>query len=140
MHGDFRIDNLMFEKNGTRCIGVLDWELSTIGHPYADLAAVIMQWQMPPGTEGRGLQGIDREHLNLPTDQSFIDQYCHRRGLSRIENFGFYLAFNFFRMAAILQGVFKRAQDGNASDPERAVILGSYVPMFAKHGLDALDT
>ena len=140
VHGDYRIDNLMFEKNGTRCIGVLDWELSTIGHPYADLAAVIMQWRMPPGTEGRGLQGIDRESLGLPSDQAFIDQYCRRRGLSGIDNFGFYLAFNFFRMAAILQGVFKRAQVGNASDPQRALILGSYVPLFAKHGLAALES
>ncbi|MEW2916242.1 phosphotransferase family protein [Ruegeria sp. ANG10] len=139
VHGDYRIDNLMFEKNGTKCIGVLDWELSTIGHPYADLAAVIMQWQMPPGAEGRGLAGIDRASLGLPSDQAFIDQYCQRRGLSGIDNFGFYLAFNFFRMAAILQGVFKRAQDGNASDPKRATILGSYVPMFARHGLDAIE-
>ncbi|MES0827304.1 phosphotransferase family protein [Ruegeria sp. SCP11] len=139
VHGDYRIDNLMFEQGGTRCIGVLDWELSTIGHPYADLAAVIMQWRMPPGTEGRGLEGIDRERLGLPSDQAFIDQYCQRRGLSGIDNFGFYLAFNFFRMAGILQGVFKRAKDGNASDPERAVILGSYVPMFARHGLSALE-
>ncbi|KUJ81829.1 phosphotransferase family protein [Ruegeria profundi] len=139
VHGDYRIDNLMFEKDGTRCIGVLDWELSTIGHPYADLAAVIMQWRMPPGTEGRGLAGIDRASLGLPSDQAFIDQYCQRRSLPGIENFGFYLAFNFFRMGSILQGVFKRAEDGNASDPERAKILGSYVPMFAKHGLEALE-
>ncbi|WP_170330115.1 phosphotransferase family protein [Ruegeria arenilitoris] len=138
VHGDYRIDNLMFEKQGTRCIGVLDWELSTIGHPYADLAAVIMQWRMPPGTEGRGLAGIDRESLGLPSDQAFINLYCQRRGLSGIDNFGFYLAFNFFRMAGILQGVYKRAQDGNASDPERALVLGSYVPMFAQHGLAAL--
>ncbi|WP_170381144.1 phosphotransferase family protein [Ruegeria atlantica] len=140
VHGDYRIDNLMFAKEGPRCIGVLDWELSTIGHPFADLAAVIMQWRMPSGPEGRGLQGVNRESLGLPSDQAFIDQYCHRRGLPEIENFGFYLAFNFFRMAGILQGVFKRAQDGNASDPERAVLLGSYVPMFAKHGLTALDS
>jgi len=139
VHGDYRIDNLMFEKDGARCIGVLDWELSTIGHPFADLAAVIMQWRMPPGPEGRGLAGIDRGSLGLPTDQDFIAQYCQRRSLPRIQNFGFYLAFNFFRMAAILQGVYKRAQDGNASDPERAVKLGSYVPMFAQHGLAALE-
>jgi aminoglycoside phosphotransferase (APT) family kinase protein len=138
VHGDYRIDNLMFEKHGTRCIGVLDWELSTIGHPYADLAAVIMQWRMPPGTEGRGLAGIDRDSLGLPADKAFIDKYCQRRGLSGIDNFGFYLAFNFFRMAGILQGVYKRAHDGNASDPKRAMVLGSYVPMFAQHGLAAL--
>ncbi|WP_281972102.1 phosphotransferase family protein [Ruegeria faecimaris] len=138
VHGDYRIDNLMFEKQGTRCLGVLDWELSTIGHPFADLAAVIMQWQMPPGKEGRGLAGIDRSSLGLPSDQAFIDQYCERRDLPGIDNFGFYLAFNFFRMAAILQGVYKRALDGNASDPKRAQIFGSYVPKFAQRGLTAL--
>ncbi|MEX0366864.1 MAG: phosphotransferase family protein [Ruegeria sp.] len=138
VHGDYRIDNMMFEKNGTKCLGVLDWELSTIGHPYADLAAVIMQWQMPPGKEGRGLAGIDRAALGLPSDREFIDDYCRRRGLAGIDNFGFYLAFNFFRMAAIIQGVHKRALDGNASNPERAKQLGQYVPVFAQHGLKAL--
>ncbi len=139
VHGDYRIDNLMFERNGTRCIGVLDWELSTIGHPYADLAAVIMQWQLPPGPEGRGLAGIDRKTLGLPSDRDYVDQYCARRGLAEIKDFGFYLAFNFFRMAAILQGVYKRALDGNASDPGRAKLFGDYVPLFAQHGLSALD-
>ncbi|TMV08565.1 phosphotransferase family protein [Ruegeria sediminis] len=138
VHGDYRIDNMMFEKNGTACLGVLDWELSTIGHPYADLAAVIMQWQMPPGKEGRGLAGIDRASLGLQSDQEFIARYCERRGLAGIDDFGFYLAFNFFRMAAIIQGVYKRALDGNASNPERAKKLGQYVPMFAQHGLAAL--
>ncbi len=139
VHGDYRIDNLMFAADGTDCIGVLDWELSTIGHPYADLAAVIMQWQMPPGKEGRGLAGIDREALGLPSDRAFIAQYCERRGLPGIDNFGFYLAFNFFRMAGILQGVYKRALDGNASDPKRAQAFGAYVPIFAQHGLAALE-
>ncbi len=139
VHGDYRIDNLMFETHGTACIGVLDWELSTIGHPYADLAAVIMQWQLPPGKEGRGLAGVDRLSLGLPSDQDFIAEYCARRGLTGIENFGFYLAFNFFRMAGILQGVYKRALDGNASDPARAKAFGAYVPVFAQHGLSALQ-
>ncbi len=138
VHGDYRIDNLMFAADGTSCIGVLDWELSTIGHPYADLAAVIMQWQMPPGKEGRGLAGIDRDQLGLPSDADFVAQYCARRGLPGINNFGFYLAFNFFRMAGILQGVYKRALDGNASDPKRAQAFGAYVPVFAQHGLAAL--
>lgn len=139
VHGDYRIDNLMFAADGTDCIGVLDWELSTIGHPYADLAAVIMQWQMPPGKEGRGLAGIDRDQLGLPSDAAFVAQYCARRGLPGINNFGFYLAFNFFRMAGILQGVYKRALDGNASDPKRAQAFGAYVPVFAQHGLAALE-
>ncbi|MGR3603523.1 MAG: phosphotransferase family protein [Heliomarina sp.] len=139
VHGDYRIDNMMFEKNGTNCLAVLDWELSTIGHPYADLASVIMQWQMPAGSEGRGLAGVDRKALGLPSDEEFIASYCGRRGLPEIENFGFYLSFCFFRMAGIIQGVLKRALDGNASNPERAMKVGEHVPAFAEKGLEALQ-
>mgnify|MGYP000035313464 FL=1 len=138
VHGDYRIDNMIFESNGTNCLAVLDWELSTIGHPFADLASVIMQWQMPAGREGRGLAGVDRTALGLPDDEAFIAKYCERRGLSGIDHFGFYLSFCFFRMAAIIQGVLKRALDGNASNPERAMKVGQYVPIFADHGLKAL--
>ena len=138
VHGDYRIDNMIFERDGTRCLAVLDWELSTIGHPYADLASVIMQWQLPVGRKGRGLMGVDRADLGLPTDDAFIMQYCERRGLDGIDNFGYYVGFCFFRMAAIIQGVLKRALDGNASNPEQAKELGAYVPVFAEHGLKAL--
>ncbi len=139
VHGDYRIDNMIFDTHGTACRAVLDWELSTIGHPFADLAAVIMQWQMPVGAEGRGLAGVDRKALGLPTDAEFIAAYCRRRGLKGIDSFGYYLAFCFFRMAAIIQGVLKRALDGNASNPEYGLKLGQYVPVFARHGLEALD-
>lgn len=139
VHGDYRIDNMIFEQDGTSCLAVLDWELSTIGHPYADLASVIMQWQLPAGREGRGLMGVDRAGLGLPTDAEFIARYCDRRGLEGIDNFGFYLSFCFFRMAAIIQGVLKRALDGNASNPARAMKVGAYVPVFAENGLRALD-
>ncbi|OIQ44797.1 MAG: phosphotransferase family protein [Roseobacter sp. MedPE-SW] len=138
VHGDYRIDNMIFAADSATCKAVLDWELSTIGHPYADLAGVIMQWQMPPGTEGRGLAGVDRVAFGLPSDQAFIDSYCQRRGLAGIDDFGFYLSFSFFRMGGILQGVLKRALDGNASNPERAVKLGGFVSLFARSGLDAL--
>lgn len=138
VHGDYRIDNMIFEANGTNCLAILDWELSTTGHPFADLASVIMQWQLPPGNEGRGLAGIDRAALGLPSDEAFIASYCERRGLPGIENFGYYLSFSFFRMAAIIQGVLKRALDGNASNPERAMQVGQYVPVFAESGLAAL--
>lgn len=137
VHGDYRLDNLLFAKDDTDCIAVLDWELSTIGHPYADLAAVIMQWQMPPGGSGRGLQGVDRASLGIPSDRDFIEAYCRRTGTPGIEGFNFYLAFCFFRMAAIIQGVLKRALDGNASNPERGRQMGTYVPLFAKAGLEA---
>jgi aminoglycoside phosphotransferase (APT) family kinase protein len=139
VHGDYRIDNMIFDADSPRCLAVLDWELSTIGHPYADLASVIMQWQMPAGNEGRGLGGVDRAALGLPSDEAFIARYCERRGLSGVDDFGFYLSFCFFRMAAIIQGVLKRALDGNASNPKRAITLGRYVPVFAENGLRALE-
>lgn len=140
VHGDYRIDNLLFAPDAPRINAVLDWELSTIGHPYADLAAVIMQWSMPQGTEGRGLLGVDRAALGLMSDEEFIAAYCARRGLAGIDNFGFYLAFSYFRMGAILQGVLKRALDGNASSPDQAKRLGAYVPAFAEAGLKAART
>jgi len=139
VHGDYRIDNMIFDADEPVCRAVLDWELSTIGHPFADLASVIMQWQLPPGNEGRGLAGVDRASLGLPTDEDFIASYCERRGLAGIDHFGFYLSFCFFRMAAIIQGVLKRALDGNASNPERGIKLGAFVPVFAEHGLKALE-
>ncbi len=137
VHGDYRIDNMLFAEDGPACRAVLDWELSTIGHPYADLAGVIMQWQLPPGPEGRGLAGLDRVALGLPSDEAFVADYCARRGLDRIDGFGFYVAFAFFRMAAILQGVKRRGLDGNASNPEKAARLGAFVPRFAALGLEA---
>ena len=140
VHGDYRIDNLLFAQDGTDMRAVLDWELSTIGHPFADLAGVLMQWQLPPGAEGRGLAGVDRAALGLPTDAEFVAAYCQRRGIDEISNLGFYVAFAFFRMAAILQGVKKRALDGNASNPDKALRLGGYVPRFAELGLEAAET
>ena len=137
VHGDYRIDNMLFAKDGPACLAVLDWELSTLGHPYADLATVIMQWAMPEGEDGRGLAGVDRQAHGLWSDVQFIDAYCDRRGLAGIENFGFYLAFCNFRMAGILQGVKKRALDGNASNPEKALKIGDYVINFAEGGLAA---
>ncbi|MEP1442797.1 MAG: phosphotransferase family protein [Hyphomicrobiales bacterium] len=138
VHGDYRIDNMIFDKNSEKCLAVLDWEISTLGHPYADLAGVIMQWQMPTGKTGRGLQGVDRAENGLMSDQEFIDLYCAYRGLKRIENFGFYLGFCFFRMAAVLEGVKRRALDGNASNPKKALELGAHVPAFVSGGLKAL--
>ena len=137
VHGDYRIDNILFSKTSPKCLAVLDWELSTLGHPFADLAAVIMQWGMQPGLEGRGLSGVNRKAQGIMQDQEFVDAYCAKRGLTEIKNFGFYLAFCYFRMAGILQGVKKRALDGNASNPESALKMGRYVPELAKSGLEA---
>ncbi len=137
VHGDYRLDNLLIAPDAPRIAAVLDWELSTLGHPFADLAAVLMQWSRPAGTTGRGMAGVDRAALGLPSDEAFVDDYCRRMGLPGIDRLEFYLAFAFFRMAAILQGVKRRALDGNASNPERALQLGAQVPGYATSGLAA---
>lgn len=137
VHGDYRIDNLIYARDGGRVLAVLDWELSTLGHPYSDLAYQCMQWRMPPGEESRGLEGVDRRAMGIPTEEDYVARYCERRGLPGIPGFAFCLAFSFFRIAAIVQGVKKRGLDGNASNPERALAMGRFVPLYARKGLEA---
>ncbi len=134
VHGDWRIDNLLFAKETNSLNAILDWELSTLGHPLADLGAQLMQWQMPVGAEGRGLAGVDRAALGIPTDEAYVADYAARMG-HPVPDMRFYVAFSFFRMAAILQGVKKRALDGNASNPEKGLRLGAFVGKFAAAGL-----
>ncbi len=138
VHGDWRIDNLLFDKKTNTLAAILDWELSTLGHPLADLGAQLMQWQMPVGAEGRGLAGVDREALGIPSDKAYIADYAARMGIP-VPDMQFYVAFSFFRMAAILQGVKKRALDGNASNPQKALELGAYVGYFAQAGLSRMQ-
>ncbi len=135
VHGDYRLDNLMFDKNNQAVIAVLDWELSTLGHPYADLAYQCMGLRLPAGkTNGpsSGLAGLDPAALGIPSEAEYVDKYCQRMGMDKIANWSFYMAFSFFRLAAICQGVAKRAADGNASSKLAAGVSGMVQPLAVK--------
>ncbi len=139
VHGDYRLDNMIFAPDSETIIGILDWELSTLGHPLADLAYQCMQWRLPHGSGMRGLGGVDRSALGIPTEAEYVAAYCARRGVETIDNWSFYVAFCFFRLTAILQGVYKRALDGNASNPERAKEMATAVPLLAQAALQEID-
>ena len=119
VHGDFRLDNLMFHPSEPRVSAVLDWELSTLGHPMADFAYHCMSWHIKPGVF-RGIGGLDLASLGIPDEAPYLRRYCERThtGLPTPQEWNFYLAYNLFRIAAILQGIAKRAEDGTASSDQ----------------------
>jgi aminoglycoside phosphotransferase (APT) family kinase protein len=137
VHGDYRIDNVMFRSDAARGLAVLDWELSTLGHPLADLAFFCMCLRLPSDADIVGLGNQDRDALGIPNEKIIVRRYCELRGIDAIENWHFYLAFSFFRLAAILQGVYKRGLDGNASSA-RAENLGRMVEPLAKTAIDII--
>ena len=114
VHGDYRVDNTIFHRSEPRMLAVLDWELSTLGHPLADFAYHCMYWRLMPG-EFRGIAGLDHKTLGIPTEAEYVEAYCRRTGRSGIQNWDFYMAYNMFRLAAILQGIMGRVLDGTAS-------------------------
>ena len=137
VHGDFRIDNMIFSAHGEKVLALIDWELSTLGHPLADLSYQCMQWRLPHASGFRGLGGLDRAELGIPSEADYVARYAERSGIA-VSNWPFCLAFSFFRLAAILQGVYKRSLDGNASNPERAREIGKAVPLLASMANDVM--
>ena len=134
VHGDYRLDNLVFHATEPRLIAVLDWELSTLGHPMADFAYHAMAWDMPAG-DMRGLAGADLATLGIPSARAYVERYCERVGVAAPTpaEWNFYVAYNLFRGAAISQGIMRRALDGSAAS-EHALAAGAKARVVAEAG------
>jgi len=136
VHGDYRLDNMIFHPTEPRVLAVLDWELSTLGHPLGDFTYHLMQWKMPPRDDtGGSLLGEDLKSLGIPTEEEYVAAYCRRTGRDGIPDLDYFMAYNFFRLAGILQGIVGRVRDGTASN-ERAAEMAAAVRPLAMQAWD----
>ena len=129
VHGDFRCDNMIFHPARPEILAVLDWELSTLGHPLADFAYHLMMYRLPP-LGIAGLRGEDLQQLNIPTEREYVEAYCRRTGRAALDNLNFYLAFNVFRFSAIVHGIKGRVLRGTAASPNAQTLVQA-LPQFA---------
>ncbi len=139
VHGDYRLDNTIFHPAEPRILAVLDWELSTLGDPLADFAYHCMSWHIPPG-KYRGFAGLDLEALGIPSEQRYAQAYFRRTGREPVDasTWDYYMAYNLFRIAAILQGITKRVLEGTAAS-EHAREHGSRAPLMAELGWQQVE-
>lgn len=128
VHGDFRFDNVIVDAKAPKVRAVLDWELSTLGHPLADFTYFLMVWHFPPTIRG-GLAGLDLGPLGIPSLDEAVARYCEKTGRKTVADFDYCLSYNMFRLASIAQGVYARALQGNASSPEGLKMGDSVAPL-----------
>jgi aminoglycoside phosphotransferase (APT) family kinase protein len=129
VHGDYRLDNMIFAPDKPQVIAVLDWELSTLGDPLADFSYLLMQWIMSSGGGRTGLVGADLPSLNIPTLEEAIEIYCKATGRPNIPDLNWYFSYNLFRLTCILQGIAGRIRDGTAASARAAESAARVVPL-----------
>ena len=129
IHGDYRIDNLIFARNRPEVLAIIDWELSTLGDPLADFAYLAMNWAMPHGERGAHLGGLDLKRLGIPTLEEVTERYCLATDRTSLPDLNWYFAYNLFRLVGIIQGVKKRSMDGNASSANAEAAASRIVPL-----------
>ena len=139
VHGDYRPGNVIFDGTAPRVVSVLDWELSTIGHPFADLGYFLMPYRLDADAAINGFLGHDIVTLGIPTEQQLLEIYAKSAGLREVPNIDYYIAFSMFRLAAILAGVLKRGMEGSAADP-RAIERGAAFKQIARSAWDIAAT